>query len=45
MLSTGEPYDDPGPDTLRNLSVEHVKRRAVAQLRSLGFDVTLEPAA
>ena len=45
VLSTGEPYDDPGPDTLRNLSVEHVKRHAVAQLRSLGFDVTLETAA
>jgi transposase len=45
VLSTGEPYDDPGPDTLRNLSAEHVKRRALAQLRSLGFDVTLEPAA
>jgi transposase len=27
VLSTGEPYEDPGPDTLRNLSAEHVRRR------------------
>jgi transposase len=40
-LSTGEFYEDPGPDTLRNLSAEHVKRRALAQLRSLGYDVHL----
>ena len=45
VLSTGQPYDDPGPDLLRNLSAEHVKRRAIAQLRSLGFDVTIAPAA
>lgn len=44
-LATGEPYIDPGPERLRDLSAEHVKRRAVAQLRSLGFDVTLDPAA
>jgi transposase len=44
-LDTGQPYHDPGPDTLRNLSAEHVKRRALAQLRKLGYDVTLEPAA
>jgi transposase len=40
-LSTGELYEDPGPDTLRNRSAEHVKRRALAQLRSLGYDVHL----
>jgi transposase len=46
-LSTGEPYIDPGPETLRNLSAEHVKRRALAQLRALGYEVTVEesPAA
>ena len=46
VLSTGQPYEDPGPDALRNLSAEHVKRRALAQLRALGYDVTVhEPAA
>lgn len=46
VLSTGQPYEDPGPETLRNLSAEHVKRRALAQLRALGYDVTVnEPAA
>jgi len=45
-LATGEFYDDPGPDALRNLSAEHVRRRALAQLRSLGYDVELNrPAA
>lgn len=46
ILSTGEPYLDPGPQHLRELSSDHVKRRALAQLRSLGYDVTLtQPAA
>jgi transposase len=46
ILATHQPYVDPGPDTLRNLSAEHVKRRAVAQLRALGYNVTLDhPAA
>lgn len=45
-LSTGSFYDDPGPEALRNLSAEHVKRRALAQLRSLGLQVQLDhPAA
>jgi transposase len=45
-LATGEFYADPGPDALRNLSAEHVRRRALAQLRSLGYDVELSrPAA
>jgi transposase len=45
-LATGEFYDDPGPEALRNLSAEHVRRRALAQLRSLGYDVELNrPAA
>ena len=46
VLSTGQPYEDPGPETLRNLSAEHVKNRAVAQLRALGYTVSIEaPAA
>jgi transposase len=46
VLSTRQPYHDPGPDKLRNLSAEHVKRRALAQLRALGYDVTIhQPAA
>jgi transposase len=46
VLSTGQPYLDPGPDALRDLSAEHIKRRALTQLRTLGYDVTLnQPAA
>lgn len=46
VLSTNEPYEDPGPQKLRNLSAEHVKNRAVAQLRSLGYEVSIQaPAA
>lgn len=46
VLSTGEPYEDPGPEKLRNLSAEHVKNRAVAQLRALGYEVSVRaPAA
>lgn len=44
VLSTGEPYRDPGPETLRNLSAEHIKRRALAQLRSLGYAIAIETA-
>ncbi len=46
VLSTREPYEDPGPEKLRNLSAEHVKRRALSQLRALGYEVTVHaPAA
>lgn len=46
VLSTSQPYQDPGPERLRDLSAEHVKRRALAQLRALGYDVTIhQPAA
>lgn len=46
VLSTHEPCQDPGPDRLRMLSAEHVKRRSVAQLRALGYEVTVQqPAA
>lgn len=45
-LCTGAFYHDPGPDALRNLSAEHLKRGALTQLRSLGYHVTLDqPAA
>lgn len=46
LLSTGELYSDPGPDRLRKLSAEYAKRRALAQLHELGYDVTVsQPAA
>jgi transposase len=45
VLSTGRPYEDPGPDILRNLSAEHVRRRALAQLRALGYDVIIRELA
>jgi transposase len=44
LLSTGAFYDDPGPERLRNLTAGHVKRRALAQLRSLGYEVALRQA-
>ena len=45
ILDTGEPYIDPGPATFNALTAERARRRAVDQLHSLGFDVTLSPVA
>lgn len=45
MLSTGEAYTDPGADYYAQLNPEHTKNRALSQLRKLGYDVTLTPAA
>ncbi len=45
VLSTGEPYVDPGAQPLNELAAERAKRRAVANLRALGYEVTLEQVA
>lgn len=45
MLSTGQVYDDLGPDHLARRSAEHETRRLVKRLESLGHSVTLTPAA
>ncbi len=43
MTRTGELYNDPGPDYYTRLHPERAKRRAVDQLRAMGYDVTLNP--
>ncbi|MCA1679346.1 MAG: transposase, partial [Actinobacteria bacterium] len=45
MLSTGELYRDPGGDYFRRRDPERQTRRLVAQLETLGHNVTLEKAA
>lgn len=45
VLSTGEPYLDPGAEALRRRSAEQARNRAVRQLERLGHIVTLTPAA
>jgi len=43
MLQTGTTYNDPGDDFYSRRSPDKTKRRALDQLRSLGYTVTLEP--
>ncbi len=45
VLSTGEPYVDPGAQPLSGLAAERAKRGAVANLRAFGYEVTLEQVA
>ena len=45
MLLTGEPYNEPGADFYAKRNPEKAKRRAIDQLRNLGYAVTLEPTA
>lgn len=45
MWATGSFYDDLGEDHFRKLDPERTKHRAVAQLRQLGYEVTLQPLA
>jgi transposase len=45
LLSTGKPYVDPGPETLRRQTEDQTRQRAMRQLERLGFQVTLTPAA
>jgi transposase len=43
MLSTGELYLDPGADYFTQRAPARAKCRAISQLESLGFKVTIEP--
>jgi transposase len=43
MLTTGTFYDDPGGDFYTRLNPDKAKKRAVDQLRKMGYAVTLEP--
>jgi transposase len=44
-LQTGEPFDEPGGDFYARRNPKKAKRRALDQLRNLGYTVTLEPTA
>lgn len=43
MAATGAVYDDPGPDFYTRLYPDRAKRRALDQLRTMGYHVTLNP--
>ncbi len=43
MAHTGALYDDPGPDFYTRRRPDRAKQRAIAQLRELGYNVTLSP--
>jgi len=45
MLTTGETYRDPGEDYFTRRDPERAKRRALNQLRNLGYTATLQPTA
>jgi len=48
ILSTQQPYTDPGPSALRALTADQQRKRAVHRLEELGYKVTverMEPAA
>jgi len=45
MLRTGETFSEPGGDFYARRNPEKAKRRALDQLRNLGYVVTLEPTA
>jgi transposase len=45
MATTGALYQDPGANFYAELHPDRVKQRAVNQLRTLGYEVTLKPAA
>ncbi|MDQ3326634.1 MAG: IS110 family transposase [Actinomycetota bacterium] len=43
IATTGALYDDPGTDFYTRLNPDRAKRRALDQLRTMGYDVTLSP--
>ena len=45
MLQTGQDYTDPGGDFYTRRNPDRAKRRALDQLRNLGYTVTIEPVA
>jgi transposase len=44
MLQTAQTYTDPGGDFYTRLNPDRAKRRAIDQLRRLGFEVSLAPS-
>jgi transposase len=44
MANTGALYDDPGGDFYTRLRPDHAKQRAIKQLTSMGYRVTLDEA-
>ena len=42
LLTTDQPYQDPGPKQLEEQEIERARRRAIRQLQALGHKVTLE---
>lgn len=45
MLANGEVFQDLGGDYYRNRNQSRAKIRALKELKRLGYDVRLEPAA
>lgn len=45
MATTGEAFAELGPDHYTKLNPDRTKKRALAQLRGLGYDVTIKPTA
>lgn len=45
MLTNGECYTDPGADRYTRLNPSRAKNNAIKQLNSLGYNVTITPAA
>lgn len=45
MLTNGEVYADPGADYFARLNPARAKNRAIHQLETLGFSVTITPGA
>lgn len=43
ILTTGELYRDPGPDYFTQHSPAKAKARAISQLESLGYTVSIQP--
>lgn len=43
MLRTGALYEDLGPDFYQRRDPDRARRRAMADLKALGYDVTLTP--
>lgn len=45
MGATGTLYEDPGADFFARLHPDRTKKRAIGQLESMGYHVTLEQAS
>jgi transposase len=43
MLTNGDFYRDPGPDYYTSRQPDRTRARAISQLETLGYRVTLEP--